>query len=374
MPRQKRIWTKIPGVYYIEGKGARGPEKIYYIVYRRLGKLIEEKAGRQFQDDMTPTRAAKLRAQRIEGDILPNKERREAKRKVQKELQDKWTLNRLWEYYESQKDFNKSIQVDQQRYHKYFKPLFGNKEPYEINQEEIDKLRKSLLKNLKPQTVKHILGVLTRLINFGIRKGKCSPLLFKVEVPKINNIVTEFLTRGELKNLFETISKSDDIQASNLMLMAVFTGMRRGELLRLQWGDVDFERGFIHIRNPKGGVDQKIPLNPMARKVLDNHPRISKYIFCYDTGEPFKQLHRRLRRLRDAAGLPKDFRPMHGLRHTFASMLASSGQVDLYVLQRLLTHKSPMMTQRYAHLRDESLKKASGVMGELIGEVLGVKK
>lgn len=48
--------------------------------------------------------------------------------------------------------------------------------------------------------------------------------------------------------------------------------------------------------------------------------------------------------IRDAAGLPKAFRPLHGLRHTFASMLASSGKVDMYVLQKFMTHKSPQMT------------------------------
>ena len=70
------------------------------------------------------------------------------------------------------------------------------------------------------------------------------------------------------------------------------------------------------------------------------------------------------------AGLPKDFRPLHGLRHAYASMLASSGLVDMYTLQKLLTHKSPVMTQRYAHLRDESLKKAADLAGELINESL----
>jgi integrase len=70
--------------------------------------------------------------------------------------------------------------------------------------------------------------------------------------------------------------------------------------------------------------------------------------------------------LRTAAGLPSDFRPFHGLRHAFASMLASSGQVDMYTLQKLLTHKSPLMTQRYAHLRDETLRKASTLAGNII--------
>jgi integrase len=49
-------------------------------------------------------------------------------------------------------------------------------------------------------------------------------------------------------------------------------------------------------------------------------------------------------------------------------MLASSGQVDMYTLQKLLTHKSPLMTQRYAHLRDEALRKASDLAGDIIGQ------
>jgi integrase len=56
---------------------------------------------------------------------------------------------------------------------------------------------------------------------------------------------------------------------------------------------------------------------------------------------------------------------MHGLRHTYASMLASSGQVDMYVLQKLMTHKSPSMTQRYAHLRDDALKNGAGQIDDI---------
>jgi site-specific recombinase XerD len=66
----------------------------------------------------------------------------------------------------------------------------------------------------------------------------------------------------------------------------------------------------------------------------------------------------------------KGFRPLHGLRHVYASMLASSGKVDMYTLQKLLTHKSPQMTQRYAHLRDEALRRAADLAGELIQQAV----
>jgi len=148
-------------------------------------------------------------------------------------------------------------------------------------------------------------------------------------------------------------------------------------MFKLKWNDIDFQRGFISIRNPKGGVSQKIPLNEQARQVLENHPKRQKNkdkdnpeyydnVFLRPDNEPFTDIRRRVNPIKEAAGIPKDFRALHGLRHTYASMLASSGEVDLYTLQKLLTHKSPVMTQRYAHLRDEALKKASSLAGKII--------
>ncbi len=73
MPALTRNRTKYPGVYYIQRKtaGSLKREKIYYIVYRKDGKQIEEKAGRQFQDSMTAAKAARIRAECIAGIIMP---------------------------------------------------------------------------------------------------------------------------------------------------------------------------------------------------------------------------------------------------------------------------------------------------------------
>jgi integrase len=139
----------------------------------------------------------------------------------------------------------------------------------------------------------------------------------------------------------------------------------------LKWDDIDFERGFIHIRDPKGGQDQKIPLNEGSRKVLLSHVRTdSPYVFPGRGGRQRVDINHQVNRIKDRAGLPKDFRPLHGLRHAYASMLASSGKVDMYALQKLLTHKHPIMTQRYAHLRDDVLKKAADLAGDLISQAM----
>ena len=73
MPKQQRRRTKYPGVYYVSGTGANGrSERIYYICYRKNGKLMEELAGRQFQDNMTAEAAAHLRMMRLQGDASTN--------------------------------------------------------------------------------------------------------------------------------------------------------------------------------------------------------------------------------------------------------------------------------------------------------------
>ena len=138
-------------------------------------------------------------------------------------------------------------------------------------------------------------------------------------------------------------------------------------MFRLKWDDIDFERGFILLREPKGGVDQNIPLNDATRELFEEHPRTdSPFVFPGRGGRQRTDIKKQVNRIKERAGLPKDFRALHGLRHVYASMLASSGQVDMYTLQKLLTHKSPQMTQRYAHLRDETLKNASNLAGEIV--------
>jgi integrase len=372
MPALKRIKTNYPGVFYIEGTSpATGkPERIFYIRYRKGGKMIEEKAGRQFQDDMTPARAALDRADKMQGKKPSRREVREQREATKKVEADRRTINRLWQEYTGHRQL-KGLGQDRSRFEKYIAPAWGNKEPQEIQALEVDRLRLRVLKDKAPQTAKLILSLLRRVVNFGVKRQLCKPFSFHLEMPKVDNLKTEDLNPGQLSALLEAIEADANLQAASFMKMALFTGMRRGELFRLQWQDVDFERGFIHIRQPKGGQDQKIPLNQAARELLTNHPRTdSPFVFPGRGGNQRTDINKQVTRIKKAAGLPKDFRALHGLRHVYASMLASSGQVDLYTLQKLLTHKSAAMTQRYAHLRDEALKRGAEVAWELLTQVI----
>ncbi|MGA9756061.1 MAG: integrase, partial [Desulfobaccales bacterium] len=265
MPKTDREKTNYPGVYFIMGKASNGrPEKIYYIMYRRDGRLIEEKVGRQYQNDMTPARAAAERTKRIEG-AASNKERREEATAI------KWTIDRLWQEYIGPKPDTKGFRTDRYRYQKFLQATFGAKEPKDLSQIMVHRLRINLSKTLSAKTVKNVLELVERIVNFGIKKGLAPGLGFKIEFPRVNNLRTEDLTPEQLSNLLTAINEDHDIHAGNFMKMALVTGMRRGELFKLKWDDIDFEKNFIHIISPKGGKDQTIPLNQSARNILENH-------------------------------------------------------------------------------------------------------
>lgn len=365
MPKQKRYPTKYQGVFFITGTSpATGKsERIYYIRYKRKGKRIEEKAGRQYQDGMTQARAARIRAKKIDGDKPSNVD----KRKQAKAQASQWTFDMLWESYKETKPDLKGIVQDENRYQKHVQPAFGEREPKTLIPLDIDRLRINLLKTLKPQSAKHVLALVRRLINFGESKQICKGPDFAIAMPPVDNLKTEDLSPEQIQKLMKVLDESTNIQVANLMKMALFTGMRRGELFNLEWEDIDFNQGFILIREPKGGTSQRIPLNVDARSLLDGHPRSdSPYVFPGEDGGPRKEVKRAANKIKKAAGLPENFRAIHGLRHVYASLLASSGKVDLYTIQKLLTHKSPQVTQRYAHLRDEALRKASDLAGDLL--------
>jgi len=350
MASMKRNKTRYPGVFFIVN---RGKEKVYYIMYRKGGKQIEEKVGKQFADDMTPARASGVRADRMQGKSLSNSDTR------QKEAQETsdWSVGSLWNEYSTTL---RNPRPDINRWNKHLKTKFSKKKPKDLVKIDTDRIRTNLLKSRSPQTVKHVLALLRRILNYGIKQGHISPLAFKIEMPRVDNAKTEDLTPDELERLLRVLEESPHTRAASIMKIALFSGMRRGEIFKLKWTDVDFQRGFICIRDPKGGKSQDIPLNANTRDVIEAIPNNGEFLFpSRAKSGHVSNISKHANAIKKAARLPDDFRPMHGLRHLYATLLANSGKVDMYTLQKLLTHKSPEMTQRYAHLRDEVLKKAS---------------
>lgn len=366
MAKQTRNKTKYVGVFTVDSVSpATGkPDEIIYIRYKRGTKLIEEKVGRTSVDNMTVAKAAAIRSDRMRGKELPNAEKRAQEQAAKKAEEGRWTIVRLWESYMSAKTLSKKrAQADACRFRKYLEAPFGNKEPHEIDALSVARLTKKLKDaKLAPATVWGVLELLTRVINYGVNLGLSKPLGFKVEKPSLDNQKTEFMSDDQLRAYLKALDAEPDQDSAAFFRIMLLTGIRRGALLNLRWDDIDFEKSFVTLRGEvaKAGKTRKLPLAPAAVATLERLARRGEYVWPGRSGDGPREDFRRMgRRLRDKAGLPKDWRPCHGLRHHFATAMASSGEVDLYVLQRLLTHATPTMTQRYSHLTDAALQRAA---------------
>jgi integrase len=176
-----------------------------------------------------------------------------------------------------------------------------------------------------------------------------------------------FLTVDEAKRLIVSIYKKSDQIAARAVLLLLVTGARRSEVTQAKWEHVDMQRRTLLVPIAKSGKPRTIALNGAAIELLQSmtpEPG-SEYIFrSPSTGRPYTKLWHQWHRIRRRAGLP-DLR-LHDLRHSFARFLVNRG-VSLYVVQGLLGHTQPRMTQRYAHLAPQTLVDAAEVVATVIG-------
>jgi integrase len=250
---------------------------------------------------------------------------------------------------------------------------FGSKALADITAFDIEKMKTELKKGLNAQgkpykaaTIKHQIVLIRRLFNvarkWGLYDGK-NPV-DSVSMPKVDNMKTEMLSDDEAQRLLDTLDSWPCRESAAFVKLAMFTGMRRGELMRLAWNDVDFERSSVTLRMPKGGKTTTVSVSTQALDAIRDLPVTGEFVFPGKDDKQRTDFKGPWERIRKAAGLPDDFR-FHGLRHHFASTLVSNG-VDLAVVSKMLTHKDLTTTQRYAHLSPGALKEAARISGELL--------
>lgn len=363
----KRAATKYQGVtVYTTATG----EKIFYIRYRLPGdkNQTEEKAGKASQG-MTAAKAAGIRAERLNGKAPTNAQKRES---AQASPEEAWTILKLFEAYQATLPANRGRKTDSSNF-KYIESLH-KKTVSEIVTTDVEKIKKALEKTKSPQTVKHAIVLLGRIINYGVKNGLIdapSSKTLHLDKPSVDNKKTEVLTDQQLKRLVAVLEEEKGTNPGAVyMYIILLTGIRRSAALALKWDDIDKERMIICLRGDaaKKGKTEYIPISQEVLNLIALLPRAdSPFLFPGKTpGTHREGFVRAVAEIRKKAKLPEGFRPLHGLRHNYASRLASSGQVDLYTLQRLLTHESPEMTARYAHLADEAMKRAAAVGANII--------
>ena len=242
--------------------------------------------------------------------------------------------------------------------------LLSDIKPNLIAQKRDDLFSSPTCKNSprSPTTVVRYLASLSHVFSVAVRDWEWmqeNPVL-KISKPKISNERTRFLSDEERTRLIKACQESESKGLYPVVILALSTGMRRGEILNLRWSDVYLDRGAILLQTTKNGERRFVPLVGIALDLLR-----SRYVGQSVNTLTFPASHSPSKPIdiRSAweTALEKanisNFR-FHDLRHTAASYLAMN-QASLLEIGTLLGHKTVQMTKRYAHFSNIHIQSLS---------------
>jgi integrase len=282
---------------------------------------------------------------------------------------------------------------------KIIKPELGSIKADKIIQAQVVKLHKKL--NATPFQANRVLAVISKMYTFAagvgaVPKGvnpardiekfaehRRERFLTVQELQRLGAAIREAETRGvtwvvqgagpkakHLPNANKRFTKIDPFAAAALRLL-LFTGCRLREILHLKWDHIDLERGLVFLPDSKTGRTTVI-LNAPALSVLANVDRVGPYVVPgKDPEKPRADLKRPWQAVSRRAAL--DGVRLHDLRHTYASFGAGSG-LGLPIIGKLLGHTQASTTQRYAHLDNDPLRRATENIGSQIAAALEGEK
>jgi integrase len=279
------------------------------------------------------------------------------------------------------------------------KPALGTTKVDKLTRQQVGKLHSSLSDT--PFQANRMLAVVGSMYSFAGRTGVIPEGINPARgIDKFRESRRErFLTGEELERLGSAIREAETIgipwtvneskttakhlpQPTNrytrispfsaaAIRLLLFTGCRLREILHLQWGQVDMERGLLFLADSKTGK-KSIILNAPALTVLNGLERLGPYVVPGDNPEqPRPDLKRPWGAITKRAGLVGV--RLHDLRHTYASFGAGGG-LGLPIIGRLLGHTQAATTARYAHLDNDPLRRASESIATRIAAALDGNK
>jgi integrase len=273
------------------------------------------------------------------------------------------TLAEAFDRYFKAKARKRSIGEDE-RIAKHLKAEFGEKTALvEITASRISLYQEKLLAieksrrggALSAASINRPLALLRSLLRMACRKWEVLSAPPVIELEKEPQGRLRWLTHEEAIRLLDACREQRNAALADLVELALYTGMRQGELLGLTWGSVDRSRGVVLLEETKGGQRRELPLCAPADAVLARRAGDGKegLVFRTMSWDAFRKHWERAVR---AAKLDAPLR-FHDLRHTFASWAMQEG-ATLPELQKLLGHATLAMTMRYAHLAPKHLRSA----------------
>ena len=220
---------------------------------------------------------------------------------------------------------------------------------------EISAMPKNLLKreqDISFKEVNHELQILCNFFSFCILKGYLdkNPAAGIKKLNELSRLKT--LSDADIDKL---IAGATNKLTRDLITFLIYTGCRKGEALNLKWDDVDLQNDVIAIKGTKTKHDRYIPISKPLKDLLSRIEKVQDCLYLFNrNGAKLGDFKRSFHTACKNAGL-KDLH-IHDLRHVFASKMVMS-DTSLYKTGILLGHRTPNMTQRYAHLKPGELRK-----------------
>ncbi|MEO5332998.1 MAG: site-specific integrase [Magnetococcus sp. YQC-5] len=283
-----------------------------------------------------------------------------------------------------------TLAIDRGRISRHIVPLMGSKKVDQITRADVQRFMIAVAEGKTAADIKtgpkgraivtggegtatRCMGLLGAIFSFAVERGyrEDNPVH---GVKKYTGQRRErFLTGEELTRLGEVMAEMEQegvnpVAIASLRLL-LLTGMRRGEVLTLEWSHVDFEQRCLRLPDSKTGF-KVVHMGAAALEILAGLPRIDGNPFCFPgaiEGHALVGLPRVWRKIRERAGL-SDVR-IHDTRHGFAS-IGVIGGMGLPIVGALLGHKTPSVTARYADLSADPLKLAADKISSQIAAAL----
>lgn len=244
-------------------------------------------------------------------------------------------------------------------------PAFGHKKLDAITNEDVQRLKLNL-EAKSPKTVNNVLAVLSVLLKKAVEWGVIDRMPCSIKLLRVPKSPARFLDFEQYERLIE-VAGAIDWRTHLIILLGGEAGLRCGEMIALEWSDVDLVSRRICVRRsdwngqvatPKSGRLRWVPMTRRLSTALSGNRHLrSSRVLCQDNGKPLtrQMVQSRVKSASRKANLLE--RSVHALRHTFCSHLAMRG-APARAIQEAAGHQELGTTQRYMHLSPAALEDA----------------
>lgn len=285
------------------------------------------------------------------------------------------TLKYAIKLYLDYSECNKKSYKGDLRSTEIFLEYFGNIDLDDITPAKIEDFKRDIKNSTgnKNATINRYLQALSKMLNIAVANELLNKNpMWSVKKLKENNYKTRVLMPDEEERLFKEIERGYEvvgrdrkkkkiypyIYLKNIIICALQTGMRKSEILKLKWSNIDFDYEYIELLETKSGKSRKIPISSKLMKIFKKilATSNSEYVFVNpSTNSNYIDIHRAFETVLKNAEI-NNFR-FHDLRHTAATRMLEKG-ADIRTVQEILGHSSVSVTERYTHTNAKSKKSA----------------